>query len=129
MKKLLITTIITCLPLSALAAGQSGYADLDVNPISSTNFEVMDGPDAGPSAYWCAAGLYVENTLGLTYGRIYLADGRGNSQTEPGRKAVQFSTVKTDEHVTSVTASIHLVGKSFSSGSARRLCNFSISDR
>lgn len=130
MRNILLPLLIAALPVTASAGGiYSGAKFLNVNPISNTTFEVIDGPDATPTAYWCTAAHHVENTLGRQQSRIYLSIGRGPSQTAPGRKAVQFSTEPVGNVGQTITISVRQVGANLSSGHALRLCDDnSISD-
>lgn len=125
MLKFALPAVLIVLPhvSSAFGFGSRFARFLDVNSISATNFEVMSGPDEGPRAYWCAAARHVENTLGLQQTRIYLAVGRGPSITEPGRKAVQFSTQPVGDNVSSYSISIRKVGYNLGSGHALRFCD------
>jgi hypothetical protein len=124
MKPILFAAALASLPMTALAFNEMTPADiLKVNPISETNFEVIDGRFSGPRPFWCAAGLYVQETLGQRRGRIYIAVGRGPSQTEPGRKAVQFTTVPFGDVGKSYSVSIHEVGHNLGIGHAYRFCD------
>ncbi|MFT5784948.1 MAG: hypothetical protein ACI9KK_000293 [Ascidiaceihabitans sp.] len=128
MRKVLLSLLITALPLAASAVGLFSHPKiLKVKAISPTNFEVIEGPDSGPRAYWCAAALHVENTLGRQQSRIYIAEGRGPSVTAPGRKAVQFTTVPFGDVGPSVSVSIRQAGYNLGSGHALRFCDDYIS--
>ena len=124
MRKFLLSLLVTALPVTAFANGfLNNPRILKVNAISDTNFEVIDGPDSGPRAYWCAAALHVENTLGRQQSRIYIAEGRGDSITAPGRKAVQFTTVPFGDVGPSYSVSIRQAGYNLGSGHALRFCD------
>lgn len=130
MLKFVLPAVLTVLPFATSASSFAFFDFLDVNPISATNFEVMAGPDEGPRAYWCSAARYVERNLGRPQSRIYIAAGRGPSVTEPGRKAVQFTTVPIEgKDVSSYSVSIKKVGYNLGSGTALRFCDdYYISD-
>ena len=65
---------------------------LDVNPVRQ-GFEVVARDGAGPRQIWCAAAQYAryEQGDGPTV-RIYISEGYGASLTDPGRRAVRFTT-------------------------------------
>ena len=124
MRKIALSLLIMALPVAASAFGLFNHPRiLKVKPISSTNFEVIEGPGAGPRAYWCAAARHVEITLGQRQVRIYIAVGRGPSVTSAGRKAVQFTTVPFGDVEPSYSVSISQAGYNLSSGHALQFCD------
>jgi hypothetical protein len=124
MRKVLFSLIVTVLPVAGSAFGLFNHPQiLKAKPISTTNFEVIEGPGAGPRAYWCAAARHVEITLGHRHGRIYIAVGRGPSVTSPGRKAVQFTNVPFGDVAPSYSVSISQAGYNLSSGHALHFCD------
>jgi hypothetical protein len=89
-----IVAALVALPLmvSAAQAGRFFSPILTVNPVSSTQFEVIEGHGQGPNGFWCAAANYAIKSLGKTSGRIYVATPRGPSVTVPGATGVVFSS-------------------------------------
>ena len=83
------------LVLSVLALPAQAYRALNwlqVNPVREGVFEVVGQPGSGPAQYWCAAGDFARQVLGVAANqRIYIARGRGPSETTNRRSAVQFS--------------------------------------
>lgn len=95
---------------------------IPVNQIDSTTFEVIEADGAGGTQLWCAAGLYTRNVLGLRGGDLYIAQGRTDAQTVPGRKGVVFTTQAVPNAFSSVTQGVRRTGKVFSMTHAYALC-------
>ena len=114
MKTLLAAVISAILPLTAQAAGAGfihGYdPGLQVNPISATQFEVIEARGAGAQDIWCAAARYTELQLGITRGRLYVEVPRGPARTAPGRKGVVFTTREVPGARTSTSVSVRQAG-------------------
>jgi hypothetical protein len=77
------------------AADASAFTSRDgsrVNPVSTAVFEVV--PKAGGLGrnYWCAAGDYAQRVLKAPWeSHVFIARGRGPSETTNRRSAVQFT--------------------------------------
>ena len=87
----LAAVIAATLPVAASAQSFRAVNFLDVVPLSRSTFEVIEANGEGPRGIWCAAADYAEKRL-RSYGRIYIAAGRGASRTVAGRKSVVFTT-------------------------------------
>ena len=66
---------------------------LPVNPVSGSQFEVIEEGSVGSPQVWCAAATYSNDVLGQ-YAKTELTviSPRGPSVTSPGRKGVVFTT-------------------------------------
>lgn len=97
---------------------------MKINRISATDFEVLRGPDMGPSEFWCGAGSYVIRRQGLPSSTVvYLKRGIGPSVAGQGSKSVVFSTSATGlTPRTSSVWSTRDIGTAFKSSQALRLC-------
>lgn len=118
---------LACLPL-AVAASTDGEEDrfLVINPLSASDFEVVQGMNMGAAEFWCGAASYVERRLGLSETTpIYLKRPRGPSQTAAGRKAVTFSLSNAGlppDDPGRLTLTVREPGATLKSGNARRYC-------
>lgn len=100
-----------------------GFAPrLQVNPISATEFEVIESDSAGAQDIWCAAAYYTENTLGKQRGRLYVAGARAPARTVQGRKGVVFSTEPVPGAFTSVSVSVRAEGMNLPIFHALQFC-------
>jgi hypothetical protein len=90
---------------------------LDVNPLTATEFEVIQGRRSSPKKIWCAASDYSQHPLDT------INTPSGPSVTEPGRKAVGF-TIDPNQMapVKSSTVTIKTVGASLSASHASTFC-------
>ncbi|PTX72352.1 hypothetical protein C8N31_11165 [Sulfitobacter mediterraneus] len=119
--------IMACLPLT-VAASTDGEEDrfLVINPLSASDFEVVQGMNMGAAEFWCGAASYVERRLGLSETTpIYLKRPRGPSQTAAGRKAVTFSLSNAGlppDDPGRLTLTVKQPGTMVKSASARRYC-------
>lgn len=98
---------------------------LDVAPLSRTVFEVVGQAGSGPREYWCGAGDYAIAQLGVSATTpVYLWAAYGPSQSQPGRKAVQFalSVPPGGAAPPSYSLSIRNVGDSLTAAAARQYC-------
>lgn len=95
---------------------------IPVNQIDGATFEVIEADGAGGTQLWCAAGIYARKVLGLRGGDLYIAVGRSDAQTMPGRKGVTFSTQVVPEAFSSVSQGVGRTGKVFSMAHAYALC-------
>lgn len=97
----------------------------DVNAVSSDTFEVIGQPGSGAADYWCGAGDYARHKLNTAATqRIYISRAVGESQTEPGRTAVQFSLTPPADADTSpgYSLSVKAVGDNLTSAAAIQYC-------
>lgn len=115
-------------PLSASAFRALNW--LQVNPMPGGVFEVVGEPGSGPIQYWCAAGDYARQVLGVAANqRIYIVRGRGPSETTDRRSAVQFSLTKPPgDYQPSYSLSVTAVGENLRAASARFYCEPRIID-
>jgi hypothetical protein len=120
------------LPAVASAAQTIGWrhdADprLTVNPISATEFEVIEARGAGAQDIWCAAAYYAEYTLGRDRGRLYVSVPRGPAQTAPGRTGVTFTLREIAEPRTGVSVTVRREGENLPIFHALQFCrNYTI---
>ncbi|HBS51108.1 MAG TPA: hypothetical protein DEA05_13975 [Rhodobacteraceae bacterium] len=74
------------------AAAFTAFNRLNVNPVDAATFEVVGKGATNGAEYWCAAGDFADRTLRAGWtDRIYIARGRGPSETTGRRSAVQFT--------------------------------------
>ena len=78
--------------LSAATVGEE-LSRLTINPLSATDFEVIETMTMGAAEFWCAAASFNELRRGGS-DRIdlYVKTPRGPAVTQPGRKGVVFTT-------------------------------------
>ncbi|AVO39549.1 hypothetical protein [Pukyongiella litopenaei] len=90
-KRFVLTAMLAGLvPLSALAFSAPHGAR--VNPVSNAVFEVVPRSSGNGPVFWCAAADYARRALGAPWtARIYIARGRGVSETTGRRSSVQFT--------------------------------------
>ncbi|MBM1631450.1 hypothetical protein JQV27_01260 [Sulfitobacter mediterraneus] len=115
------------LPIAA-GAGTEGEEDriLVINPLTTSDFEVVQGMNMGAAEFWCGAASYVERRLGLSETTpIYLKRPRGPSRTAAGRKAVTFSLSAAGlppDDPARLTLTVKQPGAMVKSVNARRYC-------
>ncbi|MEP2027889.1 MAG: hypothetical protein ABJI96_04160 [Paracoccaceae bacterium] len=118
---------ISVLLISGLPASANSFKAmnrLDVNPLTATEFEVIQRPRTRPKKIWCAASDYTQNALGLpSKTEIFIKTPSGSSVTEPGKKGVGF-TVDPNQvsPVKSSSVSIKTAGVSMSASHAATFC-------
>ncbi|MEH6646500.1 hypothetical protein [Sulfitobacter sp.] len=121
---ILAALIALTVPVASQAQTYRAMNYLDVVPLSSTTFEVIEAYGKGPLGIWCAAADYAERKLGY-YGRIYISEGRAPSRNVPGRKSVIFTTdvnSLTQEPSQSLTLSTTRVGVGLPANHAIQFC-------
>ncbi len=96
--------------------------ELQVNPISATEFEVIEGQSLGARTYWCAAAFHAQFDLGRTDGRLYLSRGFGPARTASGVRGVSFSLTETETTKDLVSLSIREEGATLLIGHAIQFC-------
>lgn len=109
----------------AIARTIAEQDQLIINPISATDFEVVETQDMGPGAFWCGAASYHERRMGRSDTDVlYIKSPRGPSVTQPGARGVVFTTDPAGLDVTKSTSSISIrrAGLGFKSNFARSLC-------
>ena len=102
---------------------------LQVNPVSGTEFEVIESDSAGAQDIWCAAARYAEDVLGITRGRLYISRARAPALTVRGRKGVVFTTQPTPDAFTSVSVSVRESGMNLPIFHALQFCRNHILER
>ncbi|NNE54339.1 MAG: hypothetical protein HKN30_18290 [Sulfitobacter sp.] len=95
---------------------------LQVNPISATEIEVLQGPSEGARTYWCAAAFYTHFTLGRSEGRLYLSRALGPARTASGTRGVSFSLTETPTTINAVSLSIRHEGATLLINHALQFC-------
>ena len=64
-----------------------------INPLSATEFEVIQDTGFGAAEFWCGAATFVERRSGLSeLTPIYVKRPRGSSLTASGKDGVVFTT-------------------------------------
>lgn len=124
-----LTVLLGLSASQAMAFGISFAPRLQVNPVSATEFEVIESGGAGAQDIWCAAARFAEDVLGRARGRLYVARARGPSLTVPGRKGVVFSVEPTPGAFTSVSVSVRQAGMNLPIFHARQFCRNHILER
>jgi hypothetical protein len=133
MHRLVVLMLAVLLP--GMAGSQSigfnlGFAPrLQVNPLSATQFEVIESGGAGAQDIWCAAARHTEMVLGRTRGRLYVARARGPAQTMRGRTGIVFSTEPVTGAFTSVSVNVREAGMNLPIFHALQFCRNNILER
>ena len=124
MLKIAFLALILTAPTIVLAqdAARRERFTIPVNQIDTTTFEVVEADGAGGTQLWCAAGIFARHVLGLRGGNLYVAKGRGDAVTAPGRKGVVFSTEAVEGAFSSVSQGVRRSGQVFSMTHAYSLC-------
>ncbi len=122
MRSVFITAAFFLVP--AFASASTFFSDprLSVNPLSPTQFEVIEARGAGARDIWCAAARYAVNTLGRDRGRIWIAVPRGPAQTKANAKGVTFTTDQVGSAASSVSVSVRTAGQSLRVIHALQFC-------
>ncbi|UWR27472.1 hypothetical protein K3757_05910 [Sulfitobacter sp. S223] len=121
---ILAALVALAVPVAAQSQTYRAINYLDVVPLTSTTFEVIESDGKGARGIWCAAADYAERKLRY-YGRIYISEGRAPSRSYPGRKSVIFTTdvnSLTQEPTTSLTLSTTRVGVGLPANHAIQFC-------
>lgn len=123
MRSLLLTMTLSLAP--ALASASTHFPDprLAVNPVSSTEFEVIEARGAGARDMWCAAARYAHYALGRDRGRIWVAVSRGPAKTVSKAKGVTFTTDDIGSSATPISVSVRHTGQSLPLNHALQFCN------
>jgi hypothetical protein len=107
---------------SADLRGSFFVPELQVNAISSTDFEVLEGRSEGARTYWCAAAYYARFTLRQDSGNIYLTRAFSAAQTANGTRGVTFSLNTPGTTSQAVSLSISTVGLTKTVDHALQFC-------
>lgn len=123
MKQLIATLTLSATVLAALPdpadAFRSRYGSR-VNQVNEHVFEVVPRSSGSGGEFWCAAGDYAQSQLRASWqDRVYIARGRGPSETTNRRSAVQFT-------LNPAAAGTAQTGGSFSLGSLEEGDNMSV---
>lgn len=113
------------LPVALEAATLGEESRLVINPINSSDFEVIELRGMGPTEYWCAAASFNEVRRGRSETLpLYIKSPRGPSVTAPGRKGVVFTIDPSGlaDVARLNTVSVDRAGLTFKSAVARRYC-------
>lgn len=126
MRVLPVLTLAALLPMG-LGAATTGEEDtIVINPISDTDFEVIQGRTSKAGYFWCGAATFIERRQGRSeLTPIYLKRPRGPSLTAPGRAGVVFSTSAaglSGQGDNRLTLSVERPGQMLKSVQARRFC-------
>jgi hypothetical protein len=124
------TSFVICAMLaSTLPASAESYRAVNrliVNPISATEFDVIESHGAGARQIWCAAAEYNEKVLrNVRQSELIVKTARGPSVTSPGSKGVVFTNNPANVSVPvtkAVSVSVKVAGQSLSSNHARQFC-------
>ena len=90
--------------------------------LTDSTFEIVEADGAGSQQIWCGAGIYARHVLGLRGGDLFIAEARGPSKSQPGRKGVVFSIQPVAGAFDSVSPGVRQAGKRFSMTHAFALC-------
>ncbi len=96
-----------------------------VNPVSDINFEVVGRPGSSGVQFWCAAGDYARQVLGVSsVQRIYLVRGPAPAVTRNWNRAVLFSLVAPQgaDLRPGLTMSMKRVGDNMNAANAQTYC-------
>ncbi|MEM6941528.1 MAG: hypothetical protein AAF943_13020 [Pseudomonadota bacterium] len=124
---------LLCATVPTLAAAQSFKAinRLDVIPLGSGNFEVIEAYGEGARGMWCAAADYAMAISPANGQRLYVQSARAPSLTRNGRKGAVFTTNRDNLSVApsrSVTVSVEVVGQGLPLHHAIQFCRESDRD-
>lgn len=123
LKRLIVLAGLTAaVPAFANMTGSFFTPRLEVNQISATEFEVLEGLSEGARTYWCAAAFHANFTLGRDDGRLYLSRGFGPARTAQGTRGVSFSLVETPEVRQSIALTLREEGTTLLIGHALQFC-------
>lgn len=131
MSKSVLFVLGFALSLPSSAPAFSARNNLKVAAVDRAVFEVVGRPGSGAREFWCAAGDYLIRSGTASNTRLYLVRGRGPSVSQPGKKAVQFTTDPAAAGVTptepGLVLNVSQVGDNLSAAAAHEYCFASIS--
>lgn len=119
------STVFMLLP--QVADAFNGRRGTTVNPVNNAVFEVVARGAASGATYWCGAADYARRVLGASWTtRIYIARGRGPSETTGRKTAVQFTLDPAAAGITATSPNVLLnalkTGDNMSVQSANLYC-------
>jgi len=129
MRKTFVTTCTAVFMATSSGAQNSmTHAGFEINPVNDVVYEAVSTGAHGGTAFWCAAGLFVEAVLNVPpKTEIYVVRGAGPSETTGRRSAAQFTVEPDKAGVTPVESSNDLnepvVGEHMQASLARNFCN------
>lgn len=91
----LVATIVLLAPTVGTAEAYQALNQLQVIPLDTTTFEVIESRGEGPRGIWCAASDYAIAQGVPDTARIYILRGRGSAESGAGRKSIVFTTDET----------------------------------
>jgi hypothetical protein len=125
-----IGAFLALLPMLAPDAAQAfnGRRGTRVAPVNDAVFEVVARNSGSGPEYWCGAADYSRRVLGAGWSTtIYIARGRGHSETTGRRSAVQFTLNPSAAGITPASQSLSLnslkVGDHMSVQQGNTYCN------
>ena len=83
--------LLLVLPVSVQGRNLYFQPRLEVNPVGSTAWEVIESGGEGARGIWCAAADYVLRRNPNVRGRLYVLAPRGPARTRPGAIGVTFT--------------------------------------
>lgn len=119
---------LVALTLAPAAYAFNGPHGTTINPVNEAVFEVVGRASARGEDYWCGAADYARRELGMDWKtRLYVARGRGPSETTNRRTAIQFTLAPEAAGIQPQRPSISLnsfaVGDNMTIQSAHQYCN------
>lgn len=126
MTKPVVLLVTLAMLAPTVAPAFNARNNLKVAETKPSVFEVVGRPGTSPRNYWCAAGDFVVRTAPAPKARVYLVRGPGPSISQPGRKAVQFTTDPRAAGIAStepsMSVSVTAVGDNMSAAEAQQFC-------
>ncbi len=126
MRPCLFAVFLSALPIPASAQTYQAINLLNVIPVDSSSFEVIEDNSEGARGIWCAAAGFAEDRLGANGpAELYVKRGRGPSVSLPGRKGVVFTLQASqlnDPVIKSYSVTVDQPGLSLPVGHAIQFC-------
>lgn len=124
---MLLTSACLGMTFPVAADAYTARNRMNVEDIGGSAFEVVSrNGKTGARDYWCAAGEYATAQGLASNARIYLLRAPGPSLSQPGRKAVQFTTRPEASGITPLSPQLSLtvtaIGDNLSVALAREYC-------
>lgn len=119
-----LPAVFAALSLATPALSQTFLAEnrLQVVPLTTTDFEVIEARGEGARGMWCAAADYAQRS-GAT--QLYVKSARGGSVSGAGRTGVVFTTSTASLDVPpsqSVSVSVRIPGQTLRVAHAYQFC-------
>lgn len=128
----LIAAIVLLAPTVGTAEAYQALNQLQVIPLDTTTFEVIESRGEGPRGIWCAASDYAIAQGVPDTARIYILRGMGAADSGAGRKSVVFTKDETrlpNGSRQSLSLSVSQVGAGLPVYHAHRFCEDYVLDR